>query len=61
MIDKQKALTEIRRFITDDLVGKNLIISFFQKKFERLSYLSSQDPYSVINDNFVENRGSEPF
>jgi hypothetical protein len=53
-------MAEIRKFINSDLQGKDLVVNFFQKKFERLKYLS-QDPFNVINDNFVENRGSERF
>lgn len=53
-------MAEIRKFINSDLQGKDLVVNFFQKKFERLKYLT-QDPYNVINDNFVENRGSERF
>jgi hypothetical protein len=53
-------MAEIRKFINSDLQGKDLVVNFFQKKFERLKFLS-QDPYNVINDNFVENRGSERF
>ena len=31
-------MAEIRKFINSDLQGKDLVVNFFQKKFERLKF-----------------------
>jgi hypothetical protein len=41
------------------LKGKDLVVNFFQKKFERLKYFDIKDSYQVVNEKFVENRGAE--